>query len=31
MTPKEVLLKACEVLGEKADKFIGFSEEGGSK
>ena len=31
MPPKEVLLKACEVLGEKADKFIRFSEEGGSK
>ena len=31
MPPKEVLLKACDVLGEKADKFIGFSEEGGSK
>ena len=30
MPPKEVLLKACEVLGEKADKFIRFSEEGGS-
>ena len=28
---KEVLLKACDVLGEKADKFIRFSEEGGSK
>ena len=31
MPPKEVLLKACDVLGEKADKFIRFSEEGGSK
>ena len=31
MSPKEVLLKACDVLGEKADKFIRFSEEGGSK
>jgi DNA-directed RNA polymerase subunit D len=31
MPPKEVLLKACDVLGEKADKFIKFSEEGGSK
>ena len=31
MHPKEVLLKACDVLGEKADKFIRFSEEGGSK
>ena len=30
MPPKEVLLKACEVLGEKADKFIRFSEEGGN-
>ena len=30
MPPKEVLLKACDVLGEKADKFIRFSEEGGS-
>ena len=30
MTPKEVLLKACDVLGEKADKFIRFSDEGGS-
>ena len=28
---KEVLLKACDVLGEKADKFIKFSDEGGSK
>ena len=27
MTPKEVLLKACDVLGEKANKFIRFSEE----
>ena len=26
MPPKEVLLKACEKLGEKADKFIRFSE-----
>ena len=31
MPPKEVLLKACDKLGEKADKFIRFSEEGGSK
>ena len=31
MPPKEVLLKACDVLGEKADKFIKFSDEGGSK
>ena len=31
MPPKEVLLKACDVLGEKADKFIQFSDEGGSK
>lgn len=31
MPPKEVLLKACDELGEKADKFIRFSEEGGSK
>ena len=31
MPPKEVLLKACDVLGEKAEKFIRFSEEGGSK
>ena len=31
MPPKEVLLKACDVLGEKADKFIRFSDEGGSK
>ena len=31
MPPKEVLLKACDILGEKADKFIRFSEEGGSK
>ena len=31
MPPKEVLLKACDVLGEKAEKFIKFSEEGGSK
>ena len=31
MPPKKVLLKACDVLGEKADKFIRFSEEGGSK
>ena len=31
MHPKEVLLKACDVLGEKADKFIKFSDEGGSK
>jgi DNA-directed RNA polymerase subunit D len=30
MPPKEVLLKACEELGFKADKFIRFSE-GGSK
>ena len=30
MPPKEVLLKACDVLGEKADKFIRFSKEGGS-
>jgi DNA-directed RNA polymerase subunit D len=30
MPPKEVLLKACEELGLKADKFIRFSE-GGSK
>lgn len=30
MPPKEVLLKACDVLGEKADKFIRFSEEGGN-
>ena len=31
MSPKEVLLKACEELGNKTDKFIRFSEEGGSK
>ena len=31
MPPKEVLLKACDELGEKADKFIRFSDEGGSK
>lgn len=31
MPPKEVLLKACDELGEKAEKFIRFSEEGGSK
>lgn len=31
MPPKEVLLKACDKLGKKADKFIRFSEEGGSK
>ena len=31
MPPKEVLLKACDKLGEKAEKFIRFSEEGGSK
>ncbi len=31
MPPKEVLLKACDVLGEKAEKFIKFSDEGGSK
>ena len=31
MHPKEVLLKACDVLGEKADTFIKFSDEGGSK
>ena len=31
MPPKEVLLKACDVLGDKAEKFIKFSEEGGSK
>ena len=30
MPPKEVLLKACDVLAEKADKFIRFSEEGGN-
>ena len=30
MPPKEVLLKACDELGEKAEKFIRFSEEGGS-
>ncbi|MCC7553445.1 MAG: DNA-directed RNA polymerase subunit D [Methanobacteriaceae archaeon] len=30
MTPKEVLLKACDELGEKSDKFIKFSE-GGNK
>ena len=27
MPPKEVLLKACDKLGEKADKFISFSEK----
>ena len=27
MPPKEVLLKACDVLGEKAEKFISFSEK----
>ncbi|WP_067257217.1 DNA-directed RNA polymerase subunit D [Methanobrevibacter cuticularis] len=27
MPPEEVLLKACEILGEKADKFIKFSKE----
>lgn len=31
MPPKEVLLQACDKLGEKAEKFIRFSEEGGSK
>ena len=30
MPPKEVLLKACEELDKKADKFIEFCEEGGS-
>jgi len=28
MTPEEVLLKACDVLGEKAEKFITFSKGG---
>ncbi len=28
MSPEEVLLKACDVLGEKADKFITFSKGG---
>ena len=27
MPPKEVLLTACDKLGEKADKFISFSEK----
>ena len=27
MPPKEVLLKACDKLGEKAEKFISFSEK----
>ena len=31
MPPKEVLLKACDELGGKADKFIRFCDEGGSK
>lgn len=31
MSPKEVLLKACDELSEKANQFIKFSEEGGSK
>jgi DNA-directed RNA polymerase subunit D len=30
MPPKEVLLKACDVLSDKADEFITFSK-GGSK
>ena len=30
MPPEEVLLKTCDVLCEKTDKFIRFSEEGGS-
>lgn len=29
MPPKEVLLKACDRLGEKAKKFISFAENGG--
>ena len=28
MDPEEVLLKACDVLSEKAEKFIGFSKGG---
>ena len=28
MPPKEVLLKACDVLDSKADEFITFSEGG---
>lgn len=28
MAPKEVLLKACDVLGDKADQFITFSKGG---
>jgi DNA-directed RNA polymerase subunit D len=28
MTPEEVLLKACDVLSEKAEKFIGFTKGG---
>lgn len=28
MTPKEVLLKACDVLSDKADQFITFSKGG---
>ncbi len=31
MPPKEVLLKACDVLDSKTDEFIRFSKEGGSK
>lgn len=29
MSPKEVLLQACDKLGEKAEKFISFAENGG--
>ncbi|MDO5848757.1 MAG: DNA-directed RNA polymerase subunit D [Methanobrevibacter sp.] len=29
MPPKEVLLQACDKLGEKAEKFISFAENGG--
>lgn len=29
MPPKEVLLQACDRLGEKAEKFISFAENGG--
>jgi DNA-directed RNA polymerase subunit D len=28
MPPKEVLLKACDVLSNKADEFITFSKGG---
>ena len=29
VNPKDVLLKACDELGKKADKFISFSSRGG--